>query len=461
MVMKVYELVEKTVKETFVSKGLELLDKNPGENVDRVFHLFRKFTRDKELQARIDFAYDYYKNNKPTHDYVQNLLRTSNDKAVKKLFVNFFANASWFGAAKRQKYLVDEDTKIPFVILLSPSMRCNLKCKGCYAANYDKQDDIPFAEVDRIVGEARELGIYYFIILGGEPFFNEYLLDIYEKYNDMVFMPFTNGTLFDDKLVSRLRNSGNVFPMFSLEGFAKETDARRGRGTFSKVMRAMELLQERGMLFGVSSAVTRANMETVSSDQFVDMVINKGSRIGWYFIYMPVGIDPDINMMLTPAQRIELGRRIDHIRTDKPYFAIDFFNDAPHVGGCISGKYYCHINSREDVEPCIFSHFACDNLKGKPLINIFRSPFFKTLRRKQPYNDNLLLPCMMIDNPDMIRQIVKETGAHPTDDSAKQMISDPVFMHQLDELAKEFKPYADEAWQKDFGQKGNLDMAKG
>ncbi len=321
---------------------------------------------------------------------------------------------------QREKKLFKEDgIKTPFVILISPSMRCNLRCTGCYAANYSKEDDIPYEEVDRIIEEAREIGIYYFIVLGGEPFFNEYMLDIYEKYNDCIFMPFTNGTLFNEKLADKVQKLGNIIPMFSLEGFEKETDARRGKGVFKQVMHGMNLLRERGVLFGVSTATGRNNIDTVISDEFINMLIEKGAKMSWYFIFMPVGEDPDFNLMLTPEQRIYLGKEVRKIRNEKPYFAIDFFNDAPYVGGCIAGKYYCHINSHEDVEPCIFAHFATDNLKNKKLIDVFKSPFFKELRDRQPYNDNLLKPCMMIDNPKVIREVASKTGARPTDKGAE------------------------------------------
>ncbi len=89
---------------------------------------------------------------------------------MQKFFTNFFANAVWYGMPKREKLFKEDEIKTPFVILISPSMRCNLRCTGCYAANYSKEDDIPYEEVDRIIEEAREIGIYYFIILGGEPF---------------------------------------------------------------------------------------------------------------------------------------------------------------------------------------------------------------------------------------------------------------------------------------------------
>lgn len=459
--MNILESVEKSAKEVTLSAVADLLEKNPEKNVDKIFSLAKKLTRDEDSQKQVENVYDYYQNNEAIHEYIQNILTTTDKKCLKKFFINFLGNATWYGIPKRAKYLREEDTKVPFVILISPSMRCNLRCTGCYAADYDKKDDLSYEEVDRIVGEARDLGIHYIVVLGGEPFFNEYMLDIYKKYNDILFTPFTNGTLFDEKLADRVRDLGNVFPMFSLEGFEEETDARRGKGTFAKVMKGMDLLRERGVLFGVSSATSRYNVDTVASDKFINMLIEKGSKMSWYFIYMPIGDNPNVEYMLTPEQRINLGKRTREIRTSKPYFTIDFFNDAPYVGGCIAGKYYCHINSKGDVEPCIFAHFACDNVKDKSLIDVFRGPFFKDLRKRQPYNDNLLMPCMMIDNTNVVREVVKATGAHSTHPGADRMIKDEVFMKQLDNLANDFKPYAEKAWKEDFNCTGNIKMSKG
>ncbi|WP_032121266.1 radical SAM protein [Clostridium amazonitimonense] len=459
--MSIKETMEKGAKELTLSTIAELLDKKPEKNVEKLFSLARKLARGEEAQTQVENVYGYYKNNPATYEYIQNILKTTDKKCMKKFFVNFLGNATWYGMPKRGRYLEEEDTKVPFVILISPSMRCNLRCTGCYAADYDKKDDLTYEEVDRIVGEARDLGIYYIVVLGGEPFFNEYMLDIYEKYNDILFTPFTNGTLFDEKLADRVKGLGNVFPMFSLEGFEEETDSRRGKGTFAKVMHGMELLKERGVLFGVSSATSKFNVDTVVSDEFIDMLIEKGCKMSWYFMYMPVGDNPDVNSMLTPEQRVDLGRKTRKIRSTKPYFTIDFFNDAPYVGGCIAGKYYCHINSKGDVEPCIFAHFACDNVKDKSLIEVFRGPFFKELRARQPYNENLLLPCMMVDNTEVIREVIEKTKAYATHPGANRMINDEEFMKELDNYAKEFKPYAEKAWKDDFNCTGNYSMSKG
>ncbi|MBE6065808.1 radical SAM protein [Clostridium cochlearium] len=460
--MSIKESMEKGIRDTLISNAVELLNKDPEENVEKVFHIARKIAgKDEENLQRINTVYKYYNDMPSINEYVNNILKTTNKNCLNKLFTNFFGNAVWYGMPKRAKLLEEEGIKTPFVILISPSMRCNLRCRGCYASSYSKEDDITYEELDRIIGEAIDIGIYYFIILGGEPFFYKDLLKIYEKYNDAIFMPFTNGNLFDNKLSDELQRLGNVIPMLSLEGFEEETDARRGKGVFKKVMKSMDMLRTRGILFGVSSAVGKSNIDSVSSDEFINMLIEKGSKMSWYFIFMPVGEDPNFELMLEPEQRLYLGRRIRKIRNTKPYFAIDFFNDAPYVGGCIAGKYYCHINSKEDVEPCIFAHFATDNLKNKSLIEVFKGPFFKELIKNQPYNNNLLRPCMMIDNPQVVRDIMNKTGAKPTDKGAEMMLHDENFKNTLDKLADEFKPYADKEWAEEFNSTGNYSMSKG
>ena len=456
--MGMMDFMEKKTKETLIKTGVELLSKNPEKNIDKIFDIIKKSVKEPDNAKRVENVYKWYNENPAIHQYVMNVVNNTNSKCLCKFFTNFLSNATWYAGPKRAKYLNEQDVKIPFVMLISPSMRCNLRCTGCYAANYSKEDDIPFEEVDRIIGEARDLGVYFFVILGGEPFFADYMLKIYEKYNDCMFAPFTNGTLFNDDIADKLQDLGNVMPMFSLEGFEEQTDARRGKGVFQKVMKGMDLLKSRGVPFGVSSATGRQNMEVVSSDEFIDMLIEKGALISWYFIFMPVGDDPDTSLMLTPEQRIELGKRVRRIRT---YFAIDFFNDAPYVGGCIAGKYYCHVNSKEDVEPCIFSHFSTCNLKGKPVLEAFKSPMFKELRHRQPYNENMLRPCMMIDNPNVVREVMTKVEAKPSDKAARMMLHDEEFQQKLNKIAEDFKPYAEKAWKEDFHEKGNDKMARG
>jgi MoaA/NifB/PqqE/SkfB family radical SAM enzyme len=236
---------------------------------------------------------------------------------------------------------------------------------------------------------------------------------------------------------------GNVWPCISVEGFEKETDARRGKGTFRKLTQAMESLNKRKGLFGFSLTVTRENAEFVTSDEFIDEWVRRGCFLGWVFVYIPIGRKPDVNLMPTPEQRRMVGKRVRHFRSTRPIFIADFWNDGDYVDGCIAGaKKYLHINCHGDVEPCVFAHFAVDNIKGKHLKDVINSPFFRCIKAKQPLATDHRMPCMIIDHPEILRSVVEETGAKPTHPGAETLVTD--LATSLDEYSRSLKELIEE-----------------
>jgi len=188
------------------------------------------------------------------------------------------------------------------------------------------------------------------------------------------------------------------------------------------------------------------------SDEFIDLMVQKGAFVGWYFLCMPVGKNPTTEFMPTPQQRLYLKLRRDYIRDNKPLFIIDFWNDAPFVRGCISARQFIHINSRGDVEPCIFTHFAANNIKTSSLRDALKSPFFKALKNRQPYDDNLYLPCTLIDHPYVIREVVEETRPYPTHEGALALINDSKIRQDLNNYACEVKSLYDKVWEEDVSK---------
>lgn len=86
----------------------------------------------------------------------------------------------------------------------------------------------------------------------------------------MFFFVYTNGTLNDASMAKWLSQLGNVLPCISVEGYEGETDARRGKGTYAKIIAAMDNLRREGVLFGFSATITRQNNELITSDEFID-----------------------------------------------------------------------------------------------------------------------------------------------------------------------------------------------
>ena len=335
------------------------------------------------------------------------------------------------------------DCNMPWILLFDPTASCNLHCKGCWAAEYGKTLNLTYEEMDKLVTEGEELGIHWYMCTGGEPMCRKNdLLKLAAAHQTSVFHLFTNGTLIDEAFCKEVQKVGNMAFFISIEGIGDATDDRRGKGVYEKVIHAMDLMKEYGLLFGTSICYTSQNYKAVTDDAFLDMLIGHGVRFNWYFHYMPVGNDAAPELLPTPEQRRYMIQRIRYLRSaesDIPFFPMDFQNDGQYVGGCIAGgRNYFHINSAGDAEPCVFIHYSDRNIHSSSILEILRSPLFMAYRDGQPFNKNHLRPCPMLENPEKLRCMVHETSAHSTDLQSPESV---------DHLCDKCQNYAD-AWQK-------------
>lgn len=313
----------------------------------------------------------------------------------------------------REKY----QCNIPWAILLDPTSACNLHCTGCWATEYGYKQNLSFDDIDSIVTQGKELGTHIYIYTGGEPLVRKHdLIRICEKHQDCVFLCFTNSTLIDEAFCDDMIRVANFVPAISAEGNEHTTNARRGEGTYEKIEHAMKLLRERKLPFGISTCWTSANADTVATEENMDWMIREGALFCWYFYFMPVGRNATNELMPTPEQREHMYHFVREMREKKPLFTLDFQNDGEFVGGCIAGgRRYLHINAAGDVEPCVFIHYSNANIHDVSLLDALRSPLFMKYYEGQPFNDNYLKPCPMLENPDVLPKMVAEAGAMSTD----------------------------------------------
>lgn len=450
--MKCLQKIRNCTLTWLINLFMVLLARGSDKNMIRLTYLAEKITKREHYLRQIRKIRKLFQEGHPTLEVAKKIIRQSHPHHRRRIIKSFVINQLLVGSNKRKEFSEKEGFYPPGTFLISPTMRCNLRCHGCYAASYTKEDDLPYKIIDRVIKEANEMGMYYVCISGGEPFLREDLFDLYEKHRDTAFMVYTNGTFIDDKMAKRLLKAGNILPCLSLEGFKKETDERRGKGTFDKVMKAMDILRKHRVLFAFSATCTRENADVITSDEFIEMLIKKGCVIGWYFLYTPVGHHPNWDLVPTPQQRAMLLRREQEIRDIKPILLTSFFIDGAIVGGCIAaGRRYFHINNKGDVEPCVFTHFAVDNIKEKSLKEVLNSPFFRALRERQPHDENLLRTCPLHDHPEVLREVVASSGAHPTHPGAEEVITK--FADKMDKYAQEWAKVADPIWEKEYKHK--------
>ena len=381
--------------------------------------------------------------------YIDNLLNDVHPNIIKAKALDTAYEAGYRGFRIAQDMKKKHDINIPWIILVDPTSACNLKCTGCWSAEYGHLIQLSYEELDRIITEGEELGIYAWLMTGGEPLIRKAdILKLAEAHPYSSFHIFTNGTLIDDAFCEEVVRLGNIAPSISLEGFEEVNDLRRGKGVFQKVMHAMDTMKKHKLLFGTSICYTSSNYKTVTSDEFLDMIISKGVKYTWYFHYMPVGNDASTDLLLTPEQREYMYHRVREIRAGeggKPIIAVDFQNDGEYVSGCVAGgKYYCHINPNGDVEPCVFIHYSSANIHDMSLLDCLKQPLFKAYKANQPFNPNHLKPCPMLENPEKLIQMAHETGAKSTDLQSPETVEN--LCGKCEHYAADWNDTADKLW---------------
>jgi MoaA/NifB/PqqE/SkfB family radical SAM enzyme len=380
---------------------------------------------------------------------LQNVWRDVDPHVREVFFNNFLINANLLGWPRQEELRNRYQCNIPWAILLDPTSACNLHCTGCWAAEYGNKLNLNFDEIDHIIEQGKELGIYLYIYTGGEPLVRKQdLIALCNKHHDCEFMAFTNGTLIDEEFADDLLRVGNFVPVISVEGFEEATDRRRGDGTFARVERAMKILKDHRLPFGISCCYTAQNVEVIGSEAYFDQMIEWGAFFAWFFTYMPVGASAVPELMVNAAQREFMYHQIREFRQSKPLLTMDFWNDGEFVGGCIAGgRRYLHINANGDIDPCVFAHYSDSNIREKPLLEAFRSPLFMAYHDNQPFNDNMLRPCPILDNPGRLTTLVEQTGAVSTDLESPE--SCQVYSDRCVPIADRWAPTAERLWRAD------------
>ncbi len=449
--MKLYDDFRRFVLVNTLHHGLGVLSTFSDKNLIRTTYLMEKITTRDHYKRAIKTIRTLFEQDHPSFTVFKKVLRETNTHHRKRLVKAFIINQLLIGSNRRKAFSESPGGFYPpGLLVISPTMRCNLNCYGCYAGSYDKGKDLPIEVMDRVLNEAKELGMFFAVISGGEPFIRDDVVQLFERHKDVAFQVYTHGGLLDEKMIARIIKAGNILPAISIEGFEEDTDRRRGKGHYKKIMNAMRLLKENGVLFGFSSTQTRENSDLITSDAFIDHMVDMGCTVGWYFTYVPIGRNPNLNLMPTPEQRDSLRRWVLHVRNTKPILVADFWNDGPVVGGCIAaGRKYLHINANGDVEPCVFCHFAEHNIKDTPLKVALNSKIFRFIRQTQDDNPNPLRPCMIIDHPEVFREAISMDGVYFTHDGADNVVTD--ISEFLDQYAADYARYSEKAWREEYG----------
>ncbi|MFX1343754.1 MAG: radical SAM/SPASM domain-containing protein [Promethearchaeota archaeon] len=326
-------------------------------------------------------------------------------------------------AYKRSRRLRGEEflkgTKVPPFLILSITSKCNLKCIGCYAAatgtlcDNKTNKSLNLEQWIEIIREASELGVFGFIIAGGEPFLMPNLLKISKEFKNRLFLIFTNGTILREKDYQKLKRQRNTIIIVSIEGDQELTNSRRGYGVYEKVISTINNLDEIGVMSGISVTINRNNFRFWMESENIDNLISKGVRLAFFLEYIPV--ENDKELMLTEEESFEFRKKVLNYRETKQIFLVHSPGDEEYMGGCVSaGRGFAHVTPSGDLTPCPVSNIATHNLTKSTLKDGFNSDLFKIIRESEHLLETNGSPCALFSHPEEVDILAKKVKAYKT-----------------------------------------------
>ena len=303
-------------------------------------------------------------------------------------FLLGFSLASAKASQKRRK-AAEAGEHIPPFLIASITSQCNLHCAGCYSrCHHATLDAEPVAQLSAgewgaIFDEADDLGVSFILLAGGEPLLRRDVIEAAGKRKNILFPVFTNGTFMDERCFGLFDACRNLVPILSMEGGRAATDARRGAGTYYRLISNMDELARMGLVSGASVTVTARNVREVTSEAFLNDLSRRGCKAVVFVEYVPVDGESS-GLAPTDAERAYLEGVIDALRTERPEMVyIAFPGDEKTSGGCVAaGRGFFHINSHGGAEPCPFSPYSDVNIRHSSLREALHSPLFEALRNK-------------------------------------------------------------------------------
>lgn len=351
---------------------------------------------------------------------VKSIVKTSLFCPKEEIFMAKYALASK-AAAEKRKNMAGRGTHVPPFLIASITSLCNLHCSGCYARSVNTcEDGEPVGQLDaeewrRVFREAGDMGVGFIILLGGEPLVRKDVIREAAKMPDILFPVFTNGTMITEEYLQIFDSSRNLAPVLSIEGGIEKTDARRGRGIYGKLSDVMAELKKRNILFGASITVTKENLSEVTSEKFIDDLIEKGCRAVFYVEFVPTSPQTE---RLAPenGERELLAQKVAaHRKKHEDILFISFPGDEKSSGGCLAaGRGFFHINSHGGAEPCPFSPYSDSNVRNQPLAEALHSKLFTDLRSGDALMEEHKGGCVLYERRDRVEALLRSGADEKT-----------------------------------------------
>lgn len=295
--------------------------------------------------------------------------------------------------------------------------KCNLNCIHCRSSSSmgSDQGDFTFEEAKALIDDITSFSKPVVVLSGGEPLLREDVFDIaaYGTEKGLRMAMATNGSLINDEVCGRIKESGIRIVSLSLDGSTAKIhdDFRQQPGAFQDTLRAAEYFRKHDIEFLINSSFTKRNQDDIPN---VYQLAKEIGAVAWYmFMIVPMGRGEELMAELISKEdyedilkwhfEMELEEKEMLVRpTCAPHYyrivqqeakakGLDFERRNLKFGtgggkGCIAAQSIAFIGSKGEVQPCSYFPMSAGNVKEQSFQEIWEnSKIFQDIRSFKDY----------------------------------------------------------------------------
>ena len=150
--------------------ALKHIEKDTSKGLLDVLDISQKFMGDTFKKETFEAIRAYISN--PENKWMQFVdrhLHRLHPNVIKTTALNLGFEAAFRGTKTIRKMRQEHHCNIPWLILMDPTAACNMRCTGCWAAEYGHNHNLTFEQMDDIITQGKELGIYFYMRTSGSP----------------------------------------------------------------------------------------------------------------------------------------------------------------------------------------------------------------------------------------------------------------------------------------------------
>ena len=153
-----------------VDHELSQISKNREQAYEKILDTAQKYMDEFDLGINWEYLRRVTLNQGYTlNTYINSMADQLHPNVLKTTLLNLGYEAFYNGTRTIREMRKIHNCNIPWIILMDPTSACNLHCTGCWAAEYGNKLNLTFDEMDSVITQGKELGIYFYMLTGGEP----------------------------------------------------------------------------------------------------------------------------------------------------------------------------------------------------------------------------------------------------------------------------------------------------